>query len=161
MALKAIDVKSLPVTRLTAGKPTVTLNEHGQASFSAACVEAFEGCDNVQPMWDGDKRILAWKGVSTPGTKQVMKLARPKIGKSCIVSSAGLLQYLEYDYRTAGSQRYDAKVDAGKGLVAITLPAETPTPRVKVERKKKPVAVAPEAATEVAEDSASEADIEI
>lgn len=165
MALKQIDVSTLPVTRMSAGKPSVTLNDHGQAAFSAAAAEVFDGIDLAQPLWDEEKRILAWQGVDKPVKgKSYLKIAKAKKSKGCSVSCAGLLQQLGYDYRTAGSQKYVADVDEKRKLVMIELPAETPNPRPKVTRARKSqngnksASEVPEGATEPSEE---DEDIEI
>ena len=137
MAFKQIDVETLPVTRMVAGNPNVTLTESGQAVFSSACEEFWGEVKYAQPLWDESKRLLAFKRVEDPKGKKLLGVRIPKNGKSRSISVAGLLKMVGYDYKAAGNQSYDVNIHEKQEIIALGLPAETPERRPVQKRTKK------------------------
>lgn len=140
MGYAEIDISKLPVTRMAAGEPTISIKENGQITFSTKASEAFADHGNMRVMWDGERRLLAFVSCANlPKGKTGLKIGRPSKGKYCNVSAAGLLKKLEYNYREAGNQSFDAVMGTGKtkNMAAMELPSETPERKPTVRRKRK------------------------
>lgn len=142
MALKEFDISTIPQGRITASEPGVRVAENGQIALNTKAAEPFKNGEEMKfarVLFDADTRALGFQAQnSQPKGKTYLPVAHPQKSKGVTISCAGLLRQLEYDYRAAGAQTFDAEIKGkGKDVVVFTVPSETPTPRPKRTRKRK------------------------
>lgn len=134
-----------------AGKPSIAISEKGRMVMSSEVTKAFAGCKVVLPGFDKAANKLAFQGYAeAPKGKEAnsFDLIAPAVNKktgkvsnkSFAVGNANfILKEVGYDFVKAGNQTYVVdKLDPEKHTVTFALPTTLPTPKAKVERKRKP-----------------------
>ncbi len=137
MAFKQLATSTLPVVRLRATEPRLTVRATGQATVSTAAATTLQGCDHVRVF--KDKNVLALLPVKDKPAEGLV-IHRAKKGKSVMLSLGGILKrdFPEYEFAKAGTQPFDAKEIEHKTLgklLIVRLPTETPEYRAPVKRK--------------------------
>lgn len=150
MGFKQLETSTLPIVRLTASEPRLTVRENGQGVISTAAAEALQGCGYVVVLRDEEKNLLALKP-SKEKPKEGLKLNKPKKGKSVMLGLGGVLRkyFPAYEFAKAGTQQFAVRVANTKTgpMLVIEIPRETPEYRAPAKRK--PRKVAPTSENEV------------
>lgn len=142
MSLLIIGRNTLPISpRGKVGTLSVSVRENGQIGFSNSAGKTFENFTATVIGWDAESRTMAFTPVNLEKLpKGVTKEACFPVGLSekigtRYISAASLfkLDAISYDFKSAGTHSFEAKVD--KGTLSFHLPTEM---AMKPKQPKKP-----------------------
>ena len=115
--------------------PKVTVGEQGQIVLSRVLAEKLGSVKGAKIQYDKEKRIVVLTLSRTEDEKNFPFKARlSEKTKQVAISGGSFLSWAGYDFKKAGTQTFEHKMNAEKLQVSFVLPAETPVARPKVVR---------------------------
>lgn len=150
MALVLIKKSSLPVSpRGKTGSISVAVRENGQIGFSTSAGKVFDNFTHCAIGWDVDGRLMTFYPVNDKklpkgiDADNLMVVGQSKDGQRYI-SAAGVfkLDWISYDYKSAGTHSFVATILEGNKGVSFSLPVKMDRKPTQVRVRKAKSAVA-------------------
>ncbi len=136
MGFKLLGTEDLPVVRMVAKEPTITIAPNGQGRISTAAAAYLEKAPYVSIHHDVDNNLLGLRAA-----KSGLKVTWPTKSKSATVGLAGILRrdFPMYDFNAAGVQPFKCSIGKSKAgsMLVIKIPSKTPEYRAPAKRVKK------------------------
>ena len=140
-------------SRVRSTEPKVMVSEKGVLSLNTIASKAFVGCVVATIGWEPETRSIVIRGHEKAETAKgagydvrfpVPSEKMPKPVQVATIKVPNAIfgkwktgQGPAYDFKKAGNQSFDVKVDEKTKSAKFSLPAETPTARPKIARKAK------------------------